>query len=64
MSKPRLPCCWRDLVSSYNDPPALTRGDPCACGVGDGLGLEFDNGDRICYSCGRPLIGGQTHGHE
>lgn len=51
--------CWRDAVAEMNAP--LVRGDPCECGQGDGLGLDFDNGDRVCYSCGRPMTGGPPH---
>lgn len=57
------PTCWRDWVRTQiterEHQPSLTRGDPCACcGVGDGLGLEFDNGERVCYNCGATLQGG------
>lgn len=62
------PTCWRKLVSTFNAPmqykrpvnetTPLVRADLCPCGEGEGLALDFDNGERICYSCGRPATGG------
>lgn len=38
----------------------LSVREPHHCGLngGDGLTLEFDNGESVCYHCGRTVLGG------